>query len=219
MVKLKIVSKQQEQIEEAVFDIYNILLEAEAGGVPAPQAQGSQQSQKPKRPKDPVGGVGRFGKLTYDTKLRGIIKIRNNIRKLKASLGNKNIPIYGKTQEWEQIDAILKRVQKKYNDNPSLKLFRTIDETTTKLAQELISPRTAAKPAVEPTPAAEPAAKPAQDQAAKLMSDQRSLALTVRAISFLFRQRRSHFPSDSTASMKLFGIRTELFEFWPETVA
>jgi hypothetical protein len=167
MVKLKIVSEKQEQIEEAVFDIYNILLEAETEDVPAPQAQEPQQAQKPQKSKDNIGGVGRFGNLGYSTKLQAIIKIRDNIRRLKASLGNKSIPIYGKSQEWEQIDAILKKVQKKYNDNPSSKLFPIINQLTTKLAQELISPRTAAKPAAEPTPATEPATKPAQGQAVK----------------------------------------------------
>ena len=59
----------------------------------------------------------------------------------------------------------------------------------------------------------------AQAQAASAIWSQRSRALTVLATSPSVRRVRFQSPSFSTASMKSFVTRTELFEFWPETVA
>src|SRR5262245_40484947 len=68
----------------------------------------------------------------------------------------------------------------------------------------------------------------AQLQAAKAIWSQRSRAFMVlegfgsrfslRAFSFSVRQKSGHGPSSWTAFMNSLVIRTELFEFWPETV-
>jgi hypothetical protein len=59
----------------------------------------------------------------------------------------------------------------------------------------------------------------AQAQAASATCFQRPRALTVRATSPVVRQVRFQSPSLRTASMNSWVTRTELFEFWPETVA
>src|SRR5919201_1533280 len=68
----------------------------------------------------------------------------------------------------------------------------------------------------------------AHDQAAKAIWSHRSRARSVRrglgarpcflAFSFSVRQYRCQGPSSLTAPMKAESIRTELLEFWPETV-
>src|SRR5579859_7542212 len=58
----------------------------------------------------------------------------------------------------------------------------------------------------------------AQDQAASPIFSHRSAALIVLATLPSVRRKSFHSPPARTVSMKLLGIRTELFEFWPETV-
>src|SRR5687768_10465418 len=54
--------------------------------------------------------------------------------------------------------------------------------------------------------------------AANAICSHRSRALTVLATLPLMRYVRFQSPSSSTALKKRLGMRTELFEFWPETV-
>ena len=58
----------------------------------------------------------------------------------------------------------------------------------------------------------------AQDQAARAICSHRSRAGMVLWTWPSVRRVRSQSPSVSTASMKPLGTRTELLEFWPETV-
>src|SRR4026209_1378271 len=58
----------------------------------------------------------------------------------------------------------------------------------------------------------------AEAQAAWPIFSHRSRALRVLGTPFLFRQVRSQSPSASTAFRNSSVTRTELFEFWPETV-
>src|SRR5947208_2671799 len=58
----------------------------------------------------------------------------------------------------------------------------------------------------------------AQRHAAYAISSHSSRALIVLAIFLLVRQVRFQSASSSTALKKRLGMRTELFEFWPETV-
>src|SRR5437763_17084380 len=58
----------------------------------------------------------------------------------------------------------------------------------------------------------------AQRQAAKEICSQRSRALRVLDFLPLVRQVSVQSPSSSTALKKRLGMRTELLEFWPETV-
>src|SRR5688572_21258967 len=58
----------------------------------------------------------------------------------------------------------------------------------------------------------------AQVHAAYAIWSQRSLARTVACVLPSVRRVRCHSSSSSTAFMKALVTRTELFEFWPDTV-
>src|SRR3954454_10815551 len=58
----------------------------------------------------------------------------------------------------------------------------------------------------------------AQRHAANAICSHSSRALMLLEIFPSVRRVSSHSPSSSTALKKRLGMRTELFEFWPETV-